>query len=245
MDLTLSSGSVSSSNVPRKMDKRKKRNNHRLISRNDQRFANYLVFGLQATFCLSLFVVCYAIILIILWPLLKATTPKYLPDETPRDYMNHMHVPPSLQEIAHVPGKQALGEMASGIRHRLQQFRQGRGVTDAQLLDQASAEFEARRKQHRASLAEAAVQQKELDDADKKNAKAAEGHDRNGFVVLGMHRSGTSMLSGLLHQSAGYEVGGVSGTTVDDGLLIVHVASFPHGRIFLSFPATAAYWKCL
>lgn len=100
--------------------------------------------------------------------------------------------------------------MASGVRKRLERFRQGRGVTDAQLLDQASAEFEARRKEHQEAKAQAAAQQKELEEAHLKNAKAAEGHDRNGFVVLGMHRSGTSMLSGLLHQSAGYQVGGVS-----------------------------------
>jgi hypothetical protein len=89
MDLTISSGSVSSNLSRNKKEKRKKRRPN-----NDQRFANYLVFGLQSTLCLGLFVICYAMVLIILWPLLKASTPKYLPDETPRDYIKHMHVPP-------------------------------------------------------------------------------------------------------------------------------------------------------
>jgi Sec-independent protein translocase protein TatA len=208
MDLTtISSVSVSSSKVSRKKGTKKKRRNR---PRNDQRFADYLVFGLQSTLCLCLFVTCYALVLIILWPLLKASTPENLPDETPRDYMNHMHVPPTLKEIIYVPGQEKLGEMASGLRKRLERFRQGRGATDAQLLDQASAEFEARRKQNRERKAEAVLLEKELDDIHQQNAKAAEGHDHNGFVVLGMHRSGTSMLSGLLHQSAGYQVGGVS-----------------------------------
>jgi hypothetical protein len=205
MDMTTSS--VSSSNASRKKGTKTKRRNR---PRNDQRFANYLVFGQLPTMCLCLFVTCYAVVLIILWPLLKASTPENLPDETPRDYMKHMHVPPSLKEIVHVPGQDKLGEMASGFRKRLERFRQGRGVTDAQLLDQASAEFESRRKQNQERKAQAAAQEKELEEADRKNAKAAKGHERNGFVVLGMHRSGTSMLSGLLHQSAGYKVGGVS-----------------------------------
>ncbi|KAG7359771.1 hypothetical protein IV203_034869 [Nitzschia inconspicua] len=201
MDLTIASGSVRSSNVPGKKDKRKKRSTR---PRNDQRFADYIVFGLQATWCLGLFVICYAIVLIILWPLLKASTSKSSTNEGPPDVIKHV----PLQKITHTDEQNKWGEMASTVRKRLQQFRLGRGVTDAQLLDEAAAEFESRRKQHQEALAQVAAQQKEQDEADKKNAKAAEGHERNGFVVLGMHRSGTSMLAGLLHQSAGYQVGG-------------------------------------
>jgi hypothetical protein len=39
-------------------------------------------------------------------------------------------------------------------------------------------------------------------------AGAAPPGKRNGFVVLGMHRSGTSLLSGLLVQGCGYNTGG-------------------------------------
>jgi len=91
----------------------------------------------------------------------------------------------------------------------LQQFRQGRGVTDAQLLEQAAAEFEAKRKQNQASKAQAKqeAEQREKAAANQPDAPLA-GNHRNGFIVLGMHRSGTSMVSGLLHESAGYNVGG-------------------------------------
>ena len=117
--------------------KRRNRKSH------DHRFANYLTFGFQTTICLGLFVLCYALVLLTLWPLLGARTPESLPDESPRDYIHHMHVPPSLKE-AHIPAlpnisKDTIGEMASGLRKRLQQFRQGRGVTDANFLDQARA----------------------------------------------------------------------------------------------------------
>ena len=36
----------------------------------------------------------------------------------------------------------------------------------------------------------------------------ANENKRPGFIVLGMHRSGTSMLSGLLVEGFGYETGG-------------------------------------
>lgn len=37
---------------------------------------------------------------------------------------------------------------------------------------------------------------------------AVDGVERDGFMVLGMHRSGTSMLTGLLYMAAGYTFGG-------------------------------------
>jgi hypothetical protein len=210
MDLSVASGSVGSA-LSSKVEGAK-RKSRRTRGKNDQRFANYLVFGLQSTLCLGLFVVCYALVLIILWPLLSASTPESMPDETPRDYLKHMHVPPSLKEIAVVPGKDKLGEMAKGLKQRLEQFRQGRGVTDAQLLHQAAAEFDAKRKERR--LAEKEKMAKALQKLAANDAAANQvpppvaGNHRNGFIVLGMHRSGTSMVAGLLHQSAGYTVGG-------------------------------------
>jgi hypothetical protein len=158
------------------------------------------------------------LILIILWPLLQASTPESLPDETPRDYMKHMHVPPSLQELGHaqrhLPGQDKIEEMAVGMKKKLEQFRQGRGVTDGHLLDQAAIDFENKRKANLAKRAEQAKQEQERLEIEQQrqvvaNAIAGNQH-KNGFIVLGMHRSGTSMLSGLLHQSAGYNVGGVS-----------------------------------
>ncbi|KAL3917793.1 MAG: hypothetical protein SGARI_007629, partial [Bacillariaceae sp.] len=208
---SIASGSASSDR-PRQKGSKLALNNKRRKPRNDQRLANYLVFGLQSTLCLGAFVICYALVLIILWPLLQASTPESMPEERPQDYIHHLHVPPSLQENVHLP---RAGEMTSGLRKKLSQFRQGRGVTDAQLMDQAVAEFDAQRKARSEHEAAAEKQRQELEALSNANnadrAKDGDGDEstkRNGFVVLGMHRSGTSMLSGLLHQSAGYEVGG-------------------------------------
>jgi len=43
---------------------------------------------------------------------------------------------------------------------------------------------------------------------DQGSAHANGGNNKPGFIVLGMHRSGTSMLSGLLVEGFGYETGG-------------------------------------
>jgi hypothetical protein len=43
---------------------------------------------------------------------------------------------------------------------------------------------------------------------EKERIQANDDDGRNGFIVLGMHRSGTSMLSGLLVTSCDYKVGG-------------------------------------
>jgi hypothetical protein len=213
MDVGLAGGSAGSSTrsgMAHLVAGRKRRNR----TLQEHRFANYLSFGYKTTVCLGLFVLCYSLVLLTLWPLLKASTPASMPDESPQDYIHHMHVPPSLRE-AHIPGlpslgQDRLGEMASGLRKRLQQFRQGRGVTDGNLLDQARAEFESRRRDEE-SLA---LRKAQLEGGGNGGGPDANvnvpvaGNHHNGFIVLGMHRSGTSMLAGLLHTSAGYTVGG-------------------------------------
>ena len=45
-------------------------------------------------------------------------------------------------------------------------------------------------------------------DSDSDIYKQLRGNQKPGFMVLGMHRSGTSMLSGLLVKGFGYETGG-------------------------------------
>ena len=171
----------------------------------EQRFSNYLLFGFQSTVCLGMFVVCYALVLLTLWPLLSAQEPENIPDETPADYMKQMHVPPSLKEIhapkVHVPGQEKIGEMAGAMKKKLQQLRQGRGVTDSELLAQAQKEFELKKKMD-------ALKKKKTLKMHVANSDNLVSGQRNGFIVLGMHRSGTSMLSGLLHTSCGYKVGG-------------------------------------
>eukprot|EP00985_Skeletonema_marinoi_P001657 scaffold668_cov124-Skeletonema_marinoi.AAC.4 len=46
------------------------------------------------------------------------------------------------------------------------------------------------------------------DEVDAMDSNNGNGNKRPGFIVLGMHRSGTSMLSGLLVEGFGYETGG-------------------------------------
>ena len=112
-----------------------------------------------------------------------------------------MHVPPSLK-IAHVPGKEKIGEVTSNLRKKLSHFRQGQGVTDADLLDKAEAAYEKMHKEKEASENSGGANK------DVGNLAVVAGNHRNGFMILGMHRSGTSMLGGLLNKSAGYIAGG-------------------------------------
>jgi hypothetical protein len=102
--------------------------------------------------------------------------------------------------IPHAPDN--IVEVASNLRAQLHHFRQGNGVTDESLLNAAKAEYEVlrarKRKIPKPSLHKPMV-------AEKGNPPS---HERRGFVVLGMHRSGTSMLSGLLVKGCGYNVGG-------------------------------------
>lgn len=147
--------------------------------------------------CLASFFLCYALVLLCLWPLLIAQ-PENIPDETPQEYIHNLHVPVSLKE-AHVPGQEKLGKVAGEIKKRVNQLRQGRGVTDSQLLEQTKREFDIRRNEH----------QDREKGVESENAIVGHAPDnqRSGFMVVGMHRSGTSMLSGLLVSGCGYEVG--------------------------------------
>lgn len=153
---------------------------------------------------LGVFVGCYALVLLIMWPLLRASTPENLPQERPQDYMHHMHLPPALKQMAD-KDKEVVSEMAGAVKTRFQKLRQGHGVTDTALLEAAKADFQDRK--HKKHETHAAAKDK----AALENvipALAGDNLQRQGFVVLGMHRSGTSMLSGLLHTSCGYQVGG-------------------------------------
>ena len=193
--------STSSSGNARKTGMRKTRRSKKL----DQRFSDYVWFSFQSTVCLGLFVGCYALVLIVLWPLLLEQTPSQLRDERPRESLHHIHLPPALKQVAE-HDKEIVSGMAGAVKQRLQKLRQGRGVTDAALLDQAKYDFEQLRKQKQAAAVQAAAAADRLQQVDVP-AVAGNGH-RQGFIVLGMHRSGTSMLSGLLHTSCGYTVGG-------------------------------------
>lgn len=184
-------------------DKSSSRQKRRRRGVQEHRFVNYLRFGYASNVALLTFVLCYGIVLLTLEPLLRAQ-PKDIPEERPQDYINHPHLPPSLREVD-VSGK--VSELASSVRKRLNALRHGHGVTDSILLNEAQDEFERKRREKQM------VNQQQEDAVAKVNAVAnvevaMDGEKRRGFIVLGMHRSGTSMLSGLLHTSCGYTVGG-------------------------------------
>jgi hypothetical protein len=76
----------------------------------------------------------------------------------------------------------------------------GKGVSDETLLSEAVADFEILKAKKHAVAAAAGIKTE--------TQKVAVKTDTPGVIVLGMHRSGTSMLSGLLVNGIGYKVGG-------------------------------------
>lgn len=168
----------------------------------NQRLTDYILFGFPTTVCLGIFVGCYALVLLVVWPLLLAETPHQYPDERPQDYLKHMHLPPALKEVAQ-HDSEVVSEVAGAVKKRFHKLREGRGVTDAALLKQAKEEFEVLQRKKKEAQANAAISTISLRDDPMQKT-----NHRQGFMVLGMHRSGTSMLSGLLHTSCGYNVGG-------------------------------------
>jgi hypothetical protein len=116
-----------------------------------------------------------------------------------------LRLPPVLKQVA-LHDKEVVSEIAGAVKERLNKLRQGRGVTDAALMDQAKLEFEElrKKKQEEAKQALAVTEQRKHN----VDSVAVAGNEmRRGVMVLGMHRSGTSMMSGLLVTSCGYHVG--------------------------------------
>ena len=152
---------------------------------HDQSFASYLSFGFYSTACVGCFLVTYVMVLAFISPLLK------LGENA--DPLESLHIPHAPENIL---------EVASSLRAQLHYLRQGSGVTDESLLNAAKAEYEVlrarKREMLRASHRKPVLVEKGI----------SPQHERKGFVVLGMHRSGTSMLSGLLVKGCGYNVGG-------------------------------------
>lgn len=170
---------------------------------HEQRFTSYLPFGLIATVCLVIFLLVYAVTLLVLSPLLNQSVPHtshIKRGDVLRPVMKS--AVEKVKDISHVgdPGHLVAQGLAGVIKKQFNQFRNKKGVTDAELLSQAAAELNASRKRKQ----EERVVAKPLPVA---NIPVAPGKT-TGFMVLGMHRSGTSMLSGLMATGLGYKVGG-------------------------------------
>lgn len=157
---------------------------------NDQSFVNFLSFGVYSTACIGCFLVTYALALAILFPLLNTASPN-----ANTVVLENVHIPHAPERIV---------EATSNLRSKWHHLRQGNGVTDESLLNAAKAEYEvmrARKRDIRQTV-------KKLQNRPAFVEKSSPQHKSPGFVVLGMHRSGTSMLSGLLVTACGYNVGG-------------------------------------
>lgn len=175
----------------------------------EQRFSSYLTFGLQTTLCIAVFLILYILVLLALSPLLSEEAPKE--SQMQRGQVLKPVVDPLMQKLKNVPrmpSELLAEEVAGTIKKRIHNFRQKEGMTDASLMEKAAAEMEDIRKRRQSSNAAAAVAAVP--------GQLAPGK-RAGFIVLGMHRSGTSMLSGLLVHGCGYQVGGpLIGTSFDN-----------------------------
>jgi hypothetical protein len=179
---------MGSSSIP---TKRKSKSRKPWRRGREQYFVQYLSFGVCPTISILAFFVCYALVLACLLPILN-TQPS-------SSEMNH---PFEGAYIPHAPGQERIAEAASALRSQWQKVRKGHGVTDESLLNSAKAEFEVLRAKKRDQPVKIVPIDEDKEHVGLRSTK------RTGFVVLGMHRSGTSMLSGLLVTGMGYNVGG-------------------------------------
>lgn len=175
----------------------------------EQTFASYLSFNLPATVSLSLFLFIYATVLLFAAPLLDQPSPVLSPHNLTRGQVLQPVVHHFGETMKHLP-QVALPAVAAGALQLQQQFRTFRRqqkLDGTDLVDEAAAAaHELRKARDEASVA-AANLERWAEAAAAHQAPIPEGQ-RVGVVVLGMHRSGTSMLAGLLVTGMGYNVGG-------------------------------------
>lgn len=162
---------------------RRSRKNKRSLSH--QTFQSYIGFGYQSTACMTCFLTLYALVMVCIIPMLHT-------EPTAIGPLQGAHIP--------LPEKQQerLAQAASNLRSQFRKLRQGRGVSDETLLNEAIADYKVLRAKKHELHAALKMERKQVDSS----------FETSGVVVLGMHRSGTSMLSGLLVQGVGYNVGG-------------------------------------
>jgi hypothetical protein len=188
---------------------------------HDQNFSSYLAFGLKTTVVLGVFLGIYALVLLCLSPLLStSTTSNGSGSSSGNSYPSKRGealrpaFDPLLEKVKNihlnpiVPGQILAEGIARDVKRRVANFRKKEGFSDASLIDKANAEINHLRQQ-RSDLAVVAKPdpEYEADTTDLTHAKTGSG-EPSGFVVLGMHRSGTSMLAGLLVTGMGYKTGG-------------------------------------
>lgn len=180
--------------------------------RASHNFASYLSFGTAETICIALFLSTYVLVLLILSPLLNQVAP------TDTEIEKGEVLRPVFDKVKegfrHRP--QVVNVVASTIKKQLDKLRSENGVTDQKLIKQASDKVAAiRRNEQERDPSHQDNRNHPLEFTENKlnhvyneSTGLLVPGKRSGFMVLGMHRSGTSMLSGLLVIGMGYNVGG-------------------------------------
>jgi hypothetical protein len=181
----------------------------------EQRFTSYLTFGVPVTLCLCLFLGMYCLVLLTLSPLLRATTTN--PDEISENGEPHHAgdalkpaLDPFLEKVKHVhdmlphPAQRLAEDVAEVLKHRIDRFREKKGLTDEALMNNAVSQINEVRAARQKEQAQRGATEGQAQQA--AVAQPVPGK-RVGVVVLGMHRSGTSMLAGLMVKGMGYFVG--------------------------------------
>lgn len=154
----------------------------RLRRKPDQHFSSYISFGFGATVLLAIFVVLYLImILYFVLVIFQYNGPqRIVNDQSP-----------------HLQIQQPFTDKMRNVFEKVRQK-----VSDNQLINQVQQEINHLRK-IRQGNSTAPIVDEMLPKVDARVSSKMRG----GFIVLGMHRSGTSMLSGLMVTGMGYFVG--------------------------------------
>jgi hypothetical protein len=172
------------------LDDDKKRGRRVKRKKAPQSIRSYLSFGTLSIAGLCCFLVFYLLTIVCTLPMLHVT-----PSSIPMGPLEGVNLP-RLPEKS----RERLRVAASNVRNQLSKLRKGLGVSDEALLAEAKAEFEIKKAKR--------SQEKVESMKDVKQESVKMEIKTPGVIVLGMHRSGTSMLSGLLVNGIGYNVGG-------------------------------------
>jgi hypothetical protein len=198
---------------------------HARLSRR-RRMPNYLPFGYHTTMCLAIFFLSYATFLMCLVPLLRPPrTPNFSGVEVGSNgkplLRVYTHAPehhydalkpaidPILETYEHLPF--VAEELAEAVQKRFDNYIEERGFGDSignVRKKKTSATPAPIRKKRRPPPIISYEKKKDASTTSTSVAAVeAPPGKPTGFMVLGMHRSGTSILSGLLVEGMGYFAG--------------------------------------
>lgn len=175
-----------------KKDKRKRNRK----GRAHQNFTSYISFGIYSTLCSGCFCLVYLLLIVGLLPLLQTgdnSAANVVP--TQDGHLRALKVNDYEKEV--------INNMSHNLKEKFESFKHFHGLSDQKMLASVKDDFQ-RLRDRKPKKQAAAMKAVEAAAVDPNRAPPGQ---RGGYVVLGMHRSGTSMLSGLLVQGSGYNVG--------------------------------------